>query len=79
MAATEQKVEMQPYRRFSLAERDRRWKAIRELMACDQTGRARRAAVPRQLNGLAGRRTLHLPLRLAPTLRSAWSFHWKVI
>ena len=28
-------VEMQPYRRFSLAERDRRWKAIRELMARD--------------------------------------------
>src|SRR5437764_14318426 len=28
-------TEMQPYRRFSLAERDRRWKAIRELMASD--------------------------------------------
>lgn len=27
--------EMQPYRRFSLAERDRRWKAIRELIARD--------------------------------------------
>lgn len=35
MAATEQQVTMQPYRRFSLAERDRRWKAIRELMARD--------------------------------------------
>ena len=35
MAATEQQVEMQPYRRFSLAELDRRWKAIRELMARD--------------------------------------------
>ena len=31
----EAQVEMQPYRRFSLAERDRRWKAIRELMARD--------------------------------------------
>jgi Xaa-Pro aminopeptidase len=29
-------VQMQPYRRFSLAERDRRWKAIRELMARDR-------------------------------------------
>ena len=28
-------VEMHPYRRFSLAERDRRWKAIRELMVRD--------------------------------------------
>ena len=28
-------TEMHPYRRFSLAERDRRWKAIRELMARD--------------------------------------------
>lgn len=30
---TETPVEMQPYRRFSLAERDRRWKGIREAMA----------------------------------------------
>src|SRR5207249_6420844 len=28
-------LEMHPYRRFSLAERDRRWKAIRELMVRD--------------------------------------------
>lgn len=28
-------TEMQPYRRFSLAERDRRWKAIRQLMTRD--------------------------------------------
>jgi len=29
----QQDVQMQPYQRFSLAERDRRWKAIREKMA----------------------------------------------
>jgi Xaa-Pro aminopeptidase len=35
MAETTAQVDMHPYRRFSLAERDRRWKAIRELMARD--------------------------------------------
>jgi Xaa-Pro aminopeptidase len=35
MAEAAAPVDMHPYRRFSLAERDRRWKAIRELMARD--------------------------------------------
>lgn len=35
MTAVQPEVQMQPYRRFSLAERDRRWQAVRALMARD--------------------------------------------
>jgi len=73
-------ADLYPYPRFSLAERDRRWKAVRELMRQQQLD----VIVTPQNSGHSIRRTIKPARVTSPTSAEAEmpmsrrSFRWRV-